>query len=125
MEKNENPINEILVTTLEKFQHIISVENVVGSPIVLEDGTTLIPFSKVSAGFVSGGGEYDAKNAKSENGYPFSGGGGSGYCIHPLGMICVKLGQVKMINFNNKNAFDKIFEIIPGVIASLKENKKW
>lgn len=121
MEKNENQINQLIVSTLEKFKNIVSVDSVVGSPMTLPDGTTLIPFSKVSAGFVSGGGEYDAKNTKDENHYPFSGGGGSGYCISPIGVISVKLGQVKMIKFDGKNAFDKLFEIVPSLISSLKE----
>lgn len=124
MEKNNNPINEILVSTLDKFKNIASVDSVVGSPIYLADGTTLIPVSKVSAGFISGGGQYDAKNAKGSDGYPFSGGGGSGYCVHPLGFISVRLGQVKMISIDGKNAFDKILEIVPSVISSLEEKKK-
>ena len=47
MEKKENPINEILVSTLDKFKNIASVDSVIGSPISLADGTTLIPISKV------------------------------------------------------------------------------
>ena len=125
MEKNDNPINEILVSTLDKFKNIASVDSVVGSPISLTDGTTLIPISKVSAGFISGGGQYDAKNAKGSEDYPFSGGGGSGYCIHPLGFVSVRLGQVKMISIDGKNSFDKILEIIPSVISSIGETKKW
>lgn len=124
MEKNDNPINEILTNTLDKFKNIANVDSVVGSPISLDDGTTLIPISKVSAGFISGGGQYDAKNAKSQDGYPFSGGGGSGYCVHPLGFISVRLGQVKMISIDGKSPFEKILNIIPEVISSLGEKKK-
>ena len=124
MEKNDNPINEILTNTLDKFKNIANVDSVVGSPISLDDGTTLIPISKVSAGFISGGGQYDAKNAKLQDGYPFSGGGGSGYCVHPLGFISVRLGQVKMISIDGKSPFEKILNIIPEVISSLGEKKK-
>ena len=124
MEKNDNPINEILTKTLDKFKNIASVDNVIGTPISLEDGMVIIPFSKVSAGFVSGGGQYDAKNANEQEGYPFSGGGGSGYCVCPLGFISVRLGQVKMITVDGKNAFDKIIETLPSIISSLGEKKK-
>ena len=124
MEKNNNPINEILTNTLDRFKNIANVDNVVGTPISLADGTTLIPLSKVSAGFVSGGGQYDAKNAKMQEGYPFSGGGGSGYCVCPLGFISVRLGQVKMISIDGRSAFDKIVETIPSIISSLGEKKK-
>lgn len=125
MERKENPIHEILVSTLDKFKNIASVDSVVGSPISLADGTTLIPVSKISAGFVSGGGEYDAKNAKSDQGYPFSGGGGSGYCVHPMGFVAIRFGQVKMITIDGKNSFDKIVQMIPDIISSVMEGKKW
>lgn len=123
MEKEQNPIQNILVSTLSNLKNIVDVDNVIGSPITLADKTTIIPISKVSVGFVSGGGQYNATDVNKMPDYPFSGGSGSGYCISPLGFISVRAGEVKMINIDGKSGFDKLLETIPSVISSITEAK--
>lgn len=123
MEKEQNPIQNILVSTLSNLKNIVDVDNVVGSPITLPDKTTIIPVSKVSVGFVSGGGQYNSSDADKMPDYPFSGGSGSGYCISPLGFISVRAGEVKMISVDGKSGFDKLLSTIPSIISSIGEAK--
>ena len=55
-----HPIENILSTAMENLKAMIDVDTVVGKPVVTADGVTVIPISKVSFGFASGGGEYSA-----------------------------------------------------------------
>ncbi|HOV70368.1 MAG TPA: spore germination protein GerW family protein, partial [Clostridia bacterium] len=61
---------------------MINVDTVIGQPIETKTGAMIVPFSKVSFGFVSGGGEYDTNpNNQSDTAYPFAGGTGAGVCV--------------------------------------------
>ena len=55
---DRHPIEGIMTTTLESIRDMIDVNTVVGEPIATSDGSTVIPISRVSFGFVAGGGEY-------------------------------------------------------------------
>ncbi|MBQ2770009.1 MAG: sporulation protein YtfJ, partial [Clostridia bacterium] len=59
-----HPIETIIASTMENLKNIIRVDTVVGDPIRLENDTLVLPVSRVSLGFVSGGGEYPV-NGKS------------------------------------------------------------
>ena len=59
---NENTKLEGLVkTAMEKVHEMVDCETIVGKPIVTADGTTIIPVSKVSFGFASGGSDLPTK----------------------------------------------------------------
>lgn len=95
-----HPIENIMQTAMSEIKEMVDVNTVVGDPVVSTDGSTIIPISKVSFGFVSGGGEYgDAKdgNQENESKYPFSGGAGSGICITPVGFLVVSEGDVRLL----------------------------
>ena len=51
-----NNINDIMDTTLEKIKSMVDVNTIVGDPIVSQDNTLIVPISKVTFGFFSGGG---------------------------------------------------------------------
>ena len=55
------PIQETMETTLQKIRDMVDVDTVIGKPIVVDEARTVIPFSKVSFGFLSGGGELTKK----------------------------------------------------------------
>lgn len=79
--------------TMTKMREMVDVDTVVGSPITTPDGITIIPVSKVSYGFASGGSDF---NLKTKEG--FGGGNGAGIKIDPIGFLIVKDGGVRMIN---------------------------
>ena len=62
MEKR--PLEGIMATTMESIRDMVDVNTVVGEPVTAYDGTTIIPISKVSFGFLAGGGDHDAMHAK-------------------------------------------------------------
>lgn len=121
--KKQNPVQDILSSTIGNLKNIIDADNVIGTPITTPEGNTIIPVSKVSVGFVSGGGEYSADNTKNGSEYPFSGGSGSGYCIHPIGFLSLSGGEVKMLSIDGKSGFDKLLKLIPDVISAIGDSK--
>ena len=60
MEKH--PIESVMSTTMENIRSMIDVNTIVGDAITTADGSTVVPISRVSFGFVAGGGEYALSN---------------------------------------------------------------
>ena len=56
-----HPIENIMQTTMEQIKKMVDVNTVVGTPIIADETTTVVPVSKVSLGFLAGGGEYSGK----------------------------------------------------------------
>lgn len=82
----------ILQSVIERLRVVTDSEAVTGKPVVMSDGTVMIPVNKVSCGFVAGGGEYGAgkESAKTE-GYPGAAASGGGITVTPLGFfVCGK-----------------------------------
>ena len=63
---NDSNISNLMKNTLENIKSMIDVDTIVGKSIITSDSTMIIPVSKLTFGFISGGSEYPLKN-KSEN----------------------------------------------------------
>ncbi|MBP2030002.1 sporulation protein YtfJ [Methanohalophilus levihalophilus] len=111
----ENLMKEVS-TELEK---LVSTKTVVGDPIEAA-GATIIPVSRVSFGFGSGGGE--GKKGATEEG--FGGGGGAGARIEPVAFIVISEGDVKLLTMSGGSNVDKFLEAMPDVLSKMKSLKK-
>jgi len=59
MEKNtNNKVGDFVANFIENVKSVVDVDSVVGEPFKVNDEVYLIPITKISVGFVSGGGEY-------------------------------------------------------------------
>lgn len=87
---NESKLTGIISTSLSNIKDIIDVNTVVGTPIETAGGTVIIPISKVSLAYVSGGVDYLGKNTPVDKGKGFGGGGGTGVTINPVGFLITK-----------------------------------
>ncbi len=92
-----HPINSIMTTTLAKLKEMVDVDVIVGKPIDIPDGTTLIPVSRLSMGFGSGGTDFAGKNHKDNTPYNFGGGSGAGVKVDPVAFLIVKDGSVRLL----------------------------
>ena len=94
MSENNHPINEVLQTTMNKIREMVDANTVVGQPIITQDGVTLIPVSKLSFGFATGGSDF----GKTQN-FPkdFGGGAGAGVSVMPVAFLIVKDGSVRLL----------------------------
>ena len=86
-EKNQK-INGLIDSSMEKLENIADVNTIIGKPIITASGFQIIPFSKVTLGNLSGGGEYgDVKIVIETDSFPFAGGSGAVISMKPMGFI--------------------------------------
>ena len=113
---SKNKIEEVMKTAFSNVRSLIDVDVVVGKPLYA-NSLIVYPLTKVTMGFVSGGGEYysQLKEIKKETEYPFSGGSGAGMSLHPIGFLIVDGLEVKLIKMDQKSAFEKLVEAVPEV----------
>ena len=103
----------ILATTIEKVRQLVDVSTIVGEPIKLSEEITVIPVSKVTYGFASGGADFPSKS----NQELFGGGGGAGITINPVAFLILRDGEVTLKHITaNDNAAERIVNMIPDVI---------
>lgn len=118
---NENKLEEVIRASLENIRSMIDADTVIGEPIATESGTTIIPVSKVSVGFATGGLDYDGKSTAANRPQNFGAGGGTGLSIHPVGFLVVKKdGNIEMINVGQPYPTDPLEQII-GIIERSPE----
>ena len=94
MSENNHPINDVLQTTMNKIREMVDANTVVGQPITTQDGVTLIPVSKLSFGFATGGSDFGKTQNVAKN---FGGGAGAGVNVIPVAFLIVKDGNVKIL----------------------------
>ena len=109
--KEKNSVSELMETTMTKIREMVDSNSVIGEPITTPDGVTLIPVSRVSLGFGSGGGTYGQTSER------FGGGGGAGVKIDPVAFLVIKDGQTTV---------DRVLEMAPQLIDRVEGfvNKK-
>ncbi len=113
----ETPVNRIMESTLEKMREMVDVSTIIGEPMVTGD-TTLIPVSKVSYGFTSGGTDLPSKQNKEL----FGGAGGGGISITPVAFIVIQNGKCRMMQINNyTSSADRAIAMIPELLDKLTE----
>lgn len=111
--ENKHPISEILDASLAKLKELVDVNTIIGNPIAAPDGTTVIPVSKVSFGFATGGSELPTTKPNT----PFGGGSGGGVSIEPLAFLVISSGEVKLLQLQTAdNTADRVVNMVPGVI---------
>lgn len=123
---NENKLQDVIASSLQNIKNLIDTNTVIGNPIVAA-GTTIIPISKVSMAYATGGLDYAGKSDPNKDPKNFGAGGGTGLTMQPLGFLIVdKDGNVDMINVGVKNPSDPIEQISdllersPEIIAKVK-----
>ena len=127
--QQQHPIDNMMQTTMESIRGMVDVNTVVGAPVMDQKGTTIIPISKVSFGFVAGGGEYAVEDGKQKpvptDIFPFAGGTGAGVSVQPVGLV-VTDKQVKMLPAQTTGAMERMVELLPQLIEELnaKDEKK-
>ena len=129
---SDHPINSLMDTSMRKIKEMIDVNSIIGDPITTPDGTVIIPVSKVTYGFASGGSDLPTKK---ENRDCFGGGSGAGVTIQPLGFLTISKGVTKFIPIEKYDgAADRIdfaavclcgfFERVIGTIAEGGDNRR-
>ncbi len=124
MSANQTPINELLGISMDKIREMADINSIIGDPIKLEDGTTIIPISKVSYGFASGGSDLPSKSEKNL----FGGGAGAGISIKPEGFLVVANGNAKFVPLSSSSdpissAINSMPDVIDKISGFIKKKK--
>lgn len=117
-----HPINEMMATTIQKVRDLVGANTIVGEPIVAGD-VTLIPVSKVSIGFGTGGSEYAVKNQAADKNNAFGGGGGAGVKITPVAFLVVSGASVKILPMSAPadTTIDRVIDMVPDLVDKISE----
>lgn len=118
-----NKINDIMTSAMENLKPLID-SNVVIGKVIKSGELEIIPITKVTLGYVSGGGEYysELKEIRRDTEYPFSGGSGGGVSVQPIGFLVIKQNNVELVKIEQKGAIEKLIESIPEVANFINKN---
>ena len=118
----KSKVGSILDITVDKMRALADTGLVVGDKIVVSDDITLIPVSRVSCGFASGGS--DLPTEKSPAGISFGGAGGGGLTVTPVCFVCINKGNVSILNLASTmpmGAAERAITMAPELIKAIKD----
>ena len=117
MEK-KTPLNDLMRATMEKIHEMVDTNTIVGQPITTPDGVTLIPISKVSFGFGSGGAAYGKVQPKD-----FGGAAGAGVKIDPVAFLVIKEGTTRVlpVAVPASTTLDRVVEMVPDLMDKVEK----
>ena len=109
---------------MDKIRELVNSDTIIGEPVSLPDGTTILPVSKVTFGVATGGSDFAAKQSKEL----FGGGSGAGVTVAPVAFLVVKDGNVRTIQLADPNnslerAITMLPELVDKLAALLKKEK--
>ena len=111
-------IADLLNVSMNKIKEMIDANTIIGSPIV-EDGTVIIPVSKLHLGFVSGGSDIKPNSSKEE--VLFGGGAGGGFGITPIAFIVVQNHEVNLLSIDESTHIaEKLIDLVPKTMDKCK-----
>lgn len=122
MANEDHPINSMMSVTLEKIRQMTDSNTIIGNPISTADGTTILPVSRVSFGFGSGGSEFASSKVPRDL---FGGGSGAGVSITPVAFLVLKDGNVRLLQLAERysgtadralNMLPELFDTISGFV---------
>lgn len=112
---------------MESLKDMVDVNTIVGDPVETPDGTVIIPISKVSFGFASGGGEYNIKisdqedDADASDKFPFAGGTGAGVSVQPVAFMVGGNGEMKLLPVDqNATMLDNVMNFMPKLLDKIQ-----
>ncbi|MCL2580694.1 MAG: GerW family sporulation protein [Oscillospiraceae bacterium] len=110
----QSPISEFTASALSSLRSLVDVNTIVGDPITTAGGVVIIPISKVSFGYASGGSDLPPGEKKADL---FGGGTGGGVTIQPLAFLVINGSDVQLMQMQTADSTgDRIVNAVPGII---------
>lgn len=120
----DTKVKDLVTSAMGKIHEMTDANTIMGDPLTLDGGVTIIPVSKVSYGFASGGSDIPSKTDKEL----FGGASGAGITVTPMGFLVVSNGDVQLLQMNlDVSASSAIINMVPDVfnkVASLFKKDK-
>ena len=119
--ENKHKLENLMRSTMENLRGMIDVNTVIGDTIETGDGNYIVPISKVSFGFASGGSEFGTLSKRDDvDGYPFGGGSGAGISVKPVAFLVIKGDNVRLLHMDYDTTVDRVIDYIPNFLESVK-----
>ena len=118
-----NNISEMLTSSMEKIQRMVDVNTIIGKPIIVGEGVTIIPISKVHIGVGGGGTEFATKSALAAKKDPFGGGLGAAVTVNPVAFLVIRGDSVRMLPVAEpaSSTIDRVVEQAPDLLDKLAD----
>lgn len=117
-------ISGLIDGAMEKIKTIVDSSTVIGERVETSDGTVIIPISKVTVGYVVGGGEYaDLSSRRVANHFPMAGGSSGGMSVTPVGFLIESKGEVKFVNVENKSLYQTVLNLFNAMIEKAEKSE--
>lgn len=123
IQHEEHPIERIMDNAFVKMKGLISADTVIGEPITTADGVSIIPVSRVTMGFLTGGGEYSDMSREEYTQYPFAGGSGAGMSVSPIGFLVNDGDGIKLVGVEDEGLYDKLLSLVPELLKNAAKKK--
>lgn len=118
-------IENLIENAMGKIKTIIDSSTIIGDKVETSDGTVIIPISKVTVGYVVGGGEYaDLSSRRVANHFPMAGGSSGGMSVTPVGFLIETEGEIKFINVENKSLYQTVLNMFNTIISKMDKKKE-
>ena len=115
-------INGLIDKAMEKIKTIVDTSTVIGEKVETPDGAVIIPISKVTVGYVVGGGEYaDLSARRVANHFPMAGGSSGGMSVTLVGFLIESQGEVKFVNVENKSLYQTVLNMFNALLSKVEE----
>ena len=125
-----HPLENIMQPTVSELKNLVDVNTIVGNPVQVGANTLIIPVSRITLGFVTGGGEYGVKNPilKSgasldgdKNAYPFAGTMAAGLGVAPVSFLAVTDDKVCVLPAQENEPYARITALLPEILTEVRE----
>lgn len=118
---SEQQVENLIKSTMENLKNMVDVNTVIGTAVETKDGSYIIPVSRLSFGFASGGSEYSCQDHHtSSTVFPFGGGSGAGVSVKPVAFLVVKEDGVRMLPVEQDTTYDRIVDTVPQILDIIK-----
>lgn len=110
-------------TAMETLRTMVDVNTVIGDPVETQDGTVIVPVSRVAFGFAAGGSEYGTAGSDAQSdtaAFPFGGGSGAGVSVSPVGFLVVQPGDVRMLSVDGLTPVDRLIDLVPQMVDRVR-----
>ena len=121
---NNESIDKLIDNAMDKIKTIVDSSTIIGEKVETGDGTVIIPISKVTVGYVVGGGEYaDLSSRRVANHFPMAGGSSGGMSVTPVGFLIESEGEIKFINVENKSLYQTVLNMFNALLNKVQEKE--
>lgn len=124
-QSNPKAIQSVIESSIDQIKALAETNTIIGKPILTPSGLTIIPVSKVSVGFVVGGGEYGANAKRQSMPFPMAASTGGGVSLNPIGFLIDEVGVgVKFVPSESATGSDAIVLATANILSSILSSRK-